>query len=154
MSADRWSKGDRMLVEMWDDLVPRIPPGFVRFHKEVRVMQLGPDLAMRYSQIYDGLPPLFQTACKVLAVALQTEDFCLPQQILWEVLNDLIAQGVDSDIVDILLKEMEELYIIKLSFKEDERMVAFLTPVSLKGNMSMHCNFPDLQLFFLFSVFS
>jgi hypothetical protein len=127
--------GERMLVEMSEELIPRIPPGFLRFHKEIRVMQVGPDLAMRYAKIYDELPPLFQTACKILAVALQTEDFHLPQHILWEVLNDLIGKGVDSDIVDVLLKEMEEICIIKLLHQNESTGIIFLTPVTLKRRL-------------------
>jgi hypothetical protein len=116
---------------MGEDFLMRIKKGFVKVHKEIRVMEIGPDLAMRYAQIFDGLPPLFQTTCKILAISTRVESFALMRATLWEVLNDLIAQGVDKEEMDIVLKEMEELYIIQQPTLDGQDCIKFLSPVSV-----------------------
>jgi hypothetical protein len=101
----------------------------MKIYKSYRVMDISPDLTMRYAHIFDGLPPLYQTTCKIIAVATLTEFFRLSVSVLWAVLNDLIEQGVEEKEVDALLREMEEMYVTKRSIEKGSSTVTLLSPV-------------------------
>jgi hypothetical protein len=58
---------------------------------------------MWFSLIFDELPPLFQTFLKVLSIANRTGFFKLPGSIMWMVLNDLIANGVEHGVFQFCL---------------------------------------------------
>jgi hypothetical protein len=95
--------------------------------KTYRIMDINPDLAMRYAHIFDGLPPLYQTTCKIVAVATMADFFRLPVSVLWAVLDDLIENGVEASEVDTVLDGMEGMHIIQRRFPRNA--VALLSPV-------------------------
>lgn len=86
-SAELWGQGQRGYVEITTDMEIRASPGCIRKIKEYTVLQVSPDVAMRFSQIFDELPPLFQVFCKILTISARTHFYRLPRTILWEVLN-------------------------------------------------------------------
>jgi class 3 adenylate cyclase len=127
-AGKQWSEGKRAFAETSADLVLRIPQGFIRKNTEIPVMQISADVAMRFTQIYDELPPLFQTLLKALAIATRKSFFKLPRKVLWEVLNDLIAEGVEVDAFDIVIKEMLEMFLLKIGQEDGEEVVIFQSP--------------------------
>jgi class 3 adenylate cyclase len=128
LSGKMMSEGKRAYMELGDDLVLHIPPGFVRKTQEMSILQISADVAMRFTQIYDDLPPLFQTLLKVVAIATSGGFFKLPLTLLWAVLNDLIAEGVDADVFDIVIKEMKDMWLLKLSQEDGQNVVIFQCP--------------------------
>lgn len=85
--------------------------------------QIRAEIAMYFSQIYDEIPPLCQMVLKIVTIATRRGFYKLPYEILWHAMNDLIAQGVEKKVLDILIEEMVDLCIIKIEDK-DERTVA------------------------------
>lgn len=61
---------------------------------------------MRFSQVYDDLPPQAKMVLKILTVATRKFFYHLSKRVLWEVMNDLIALGVEKNELDDLLDEM------------------------------------------------
>jgi class 3 adenylate cyclase len=112
LSSELWKDGKSALAETSKELVLHIPPGFIRQNKELTVTQIRAEIAMRFSQIYDELPPLCQMMLKTLTVATRQGFYKLPRRILWEVMNDLIANSAE-DVLAILLGEMEEIALVK-----------------------------------------
>jgi hypothetical protein len=146
----RWSQGEPALDEMGEDFVARILPGRMKVYKTFRVMDISPDLAMRYAHIFDTLPPLYQTTCKVVALATLTGFFQLPVSVLWAVLNDLIESGVEGSDVEMVIQEMVDMYIIQSSSGVAEREVMLLSPVSVEIWCAQHlCK---LVLMFVFPL--
>jgi hypothetical protein len=123
LSAALWKEGKPALFETSEDLILHIPPGLLRKNKELKVTQIRAEIAMRFSQIYDEIPPLCQMVLKIVTIATRRGFYKLPYEILWEAMNDLIAQGVEKKVLDILIEEMVELCIIKIEDR-DERTVA------------------------------
>jgi len=130
LAGRQWSEGKHAFAETSEDLVLRIPPGLIRKNMEIPVMQISADVAMRYTQVYDELPPVFQTTVKVLAIASRKSFFNLPRTVLWEVLNDLIAEGVETDIFDTVIKEMVEMWLVKVVCEDSREadVVVFQSP--------------------------
>jgi hypothetical protein len=128
ISGLMWSEGKRGLSEISDELVLSIPPGLFRRNRLFPVTLVGADVAMKYNQVYDELPPLFQTLAKVLAIATRKGLYKLPRFIMWEVLNDLIAEGVDAKVLTIVLEEMTEIFLLKIESEDDEDVLSFRTP--------------------------
>jgi class 3 adenylate cyclase len=128
LSGKMMSEGKRAYMELGDDLVLHIPPGFVQKTHDMSILQISADVAMRFTQIYDDLPPLLQTLSKVVAIATSGGFFKLPLTLLWEVLNDLIAEGVDADVFDIVINEMKEMWLLKLSQEDCQNVVIFQCP--------------------------
>jgi hypothetical protein len=79
---------------------------------------------MKFFQIYDELPPLFQTFGKVLTIATQNGFYQLRTTIMWEVLNDLIAEGCEAQVMATVIDEMIEMCLIK----SDKENLSFLNP--------------------------
>lgn len=129
ISGKLWSEGKQGLTEISNSLVLSIPTGLAWKSRVFSVMDVNVDVAMRFSQIYDELPPLYQTVCKVLAISTGTFTFSLPRFVLWEVLNDLIAEGVEAAVLEIVLKEMVEMYLLKQEFEEEEQVFRLRSPV-------------------------
>jgi hypothetical protein len=123
-----WRQGKRPCAEASEDLVLRIPPGFIRHNTDIAVMQISADVAMRFAQLYDELPPLFQTLTKVLAIATRKSFFELPLTVLWEVLNDLLANGVETKTFEVAIREMTEMWLLKIGQAYDEEVVTFQNP--------------------------
>ena len=128
LSGKLWSEGKRGYSETSEKLVLCIPPGFARMSRLLNVIHVSAEVAMRFHQIYDELPPLFQTLCKVLAIATRKTLYKLPRFVLWEVLNDLIAEGVEANVLTIVLDEMVEMFLLKIDSENDEDVVSFRTP--------------------------
>jgi hypothetical protein len=123
MSAELWKEGKPALYETSDDLILHIPPGLVRKNKELKVTQIRAEIAMMFSQIFDEYPPLCQLVIKIVTIATRRGFYKLPYNILREVVNDLIAQGVEKKVLDVLIDEMVELCILKIEDR-DERTIA------------------------------
>jgi len=129
LSGKLWKEGKPGLAVTTEDIVLHIPPGYVRKNKAIKVMTVSADAAMRFAHIYDELPPLFQTLSKVLGCACRKGFYSVPVTILWEVLNDLIAEGVDRETMVTVVEEMKSTYLLKV-----ERdavigdMLSFLNP--------------------------
>lgn len=114
MQPERVKNGLKPMVALSEDLKYEIPPGMLREYRHMSVMKIGSEIAMRFAHVYDELPPIMQVFCKTLGVVSQTGFYWATRQRVWEVLNDLIAEGVDDDSMSILLREMSELYLIRL----------------------------------------
>jgi class 3 adenylate cyclase len=68
-SAELWKDGKDALVEISDDLVMNIPEKLMRRNKDLKVTQIRAEIAMRFSQIFDEIPPLCQLILKVITIA-------------------------------------------------------------------------------------
>ena len=66
--------------------------------------------------------------CKVLAVVSQNGYYWVPRERVWEVMNDLIAEGVANDTMNILLMEMSDLYLIRTWTDKGVEYVRFQSP--------------------------
>jgi hypothetical protein len=129
ISSKLWSEGKRSYAETTEKLVLHIPYGNVRKNKTLPVVQVSAEVAMRFNQIFDELPPLFQTTLKVLTMALRTGfAYKLPRMVLWEVLNDLVADGVELDVLTIIVSEMVDMYIVKIENNGVENVLSFKCP--------------------------
>ena len=128
LSGKLWAEGKQGLAVTSEELVLSIPPGLVRQSRLFPVTQVSADVAMRFHQIYDELPPMFQTFTKVLAIATKKCLCRLPRFIMWEVLNDLIAEGVEAGVLTIVLDEMEDMFLLKIDSENDEDVLSFRTP--------------------------
>lgn len=127
ISSKLWKEGKKPYAETTEALVLHIPPGLVRLNKKLPVRLVSVDTAMRFSQVYDELPALYQTAVKVLAMGTACY-FKLPRSILLEVLDDLIAQGVDLVEFDIVLRELKEMYLIRIERENGKDALGFENP--------------------------
>jgi hypothetical protein len=114
LSVPLWKEGKAGLFVISNDLCFQAPAGYFRESKEVRVTQLSSTAAMRFTQLYDNLPPLLQMYYKILAVATRPGFVSVPQSIMWEVLNDMVATGVEDEEMNSLVDEMQAMYLIKL----------------------------------------
>lgn len=123
LSAELWKEGKAALFETSADLLVHIPPGLVRLNKELKVTQIRPEIGMVFSKIYDEFPPLCQMVIKIVTIATRRGFYKLPYSILWEAMNDLIAQGVEKKVLHVLVDEMVELCVLKIEDR-DERTVA------------------------------
>ena len=128
MQPGRINAGLKPLLETTEDLVYTIPAGCLRTFRKITVMQVGPHIAMRYGHVYDELPPIMQVLCKVLAVVGQTEYYWAPRNRIWEVLNDLIAQGVDNDAMSTILDEMKCMYLVQVWVHDGVEFIKLQSP--------------------------
>jgi hypothetical protein len=95
------------------------------------VVKVSADIAMRFAQIFDELPPLLQTVTKVIAIATQIGAFFPSTSILWAVVNDLVAEGiVEHTFLDVLREMKEMALIIEVSDKDvgQDDTVCFFNP--------------------------
>jgi hypothetical protein len=100
LSAIAWIDGELALTAMSMDQVLHIPRGHVRENKELKVTQIRGEIATRFSQLYDELPPLCQIT------------------VLRSVMNDLMAQGVELSVFAIISLVKIEYQVIM--FKETD----------------------------------
>jgi hypothetical protein len=128
VSSKLWSEGKPGLTEMNNKLEASIPPGSRRAVLTMPVMLLGGEVAMRFSHVFDLLPPLFQTFCKVLAISSRTAFYKLPKATIWSVLNDLIADGVENDEHNIVVDEMIEMNLLKIEIDGKDEVLSFQCP--------------------------
>ena len=129
ISSKLWSEGKRPYAETSERLVLHIPYGLVRVNKTLPVMEVSAEVAMRFHQLFDELPPLCQTALKVVTVASRGGYvFHIPSRVVYEVLNDLIADGVEWDIYATILEEMKGLHMITIDMKGGKDVISFQCP--------------------------
>lgn len=128
LSGKLWSQGLPAYAETTEELVLHIPPGLILKNKRLPVTQVSAEVAMRFFQVFDELPPIFQTALKILTVATRTGFYKLPHYVLWEVLNDLIADGVENGVLQIVLSELNEMCLLKTELDGEEDVVSFQNP--------------------------
>jgi hypothetical protein len=141
-SSKLWSEGKRPYAETSERLVLHIPYGLVRKNKTIPVMEISAEVAMRCHQMFDELPPISQTTLKVLAVACRSTFVNhLSRQVLWEVLNDLVADGVIWDVLTTILEEIADVYMIKADTIDDQDVVSLQCPAF--GDVAYDVSTPD-----------
>jgi hypothetical protein len=136
LSVPLWKEGKPGFFVISEGLRFQAPTEYFRDSKEARVTQLSANAAVRFTQLYDNLPPLLQMYYKILAVATRPGFVSVPQSIMWEVLNDMVATGVEDEEMNSLIEEMQAMYLIKLNHERtsdnaDERgpdVVSFQCP--------------------------
>lgn len=62
ISGKLWGEGKRGLAITNQDMTLQIPQGMVKKNKELAVHQVSADVAMKFTQIFDELPPVFQVS--------------------------------------------------------------------------------------------
>jgi hypothetical protein len=129
LSGKLWSEGKRPYAETTEKLVLHIPYGLLRKNKTLPVSLVSAEHTMRFNQIFDDLPPLFQTTLKVLTISTRNGfAYTLPRSVLWEVLNDLIADGVEMKALEIIISELVDMCIVKLETIHDSKFLSFQSP--------------------------
>jgi hypothetical protein len=114
LSGKLWSEGKQAFTETTEELALYIPPGYRLINMQLPVHRVSADVAMRFSQLFDGLPPLFQTFSKVIAIATKMMFFKLPKDVAWEVLNDLMTYGVERPTFEIVIGKALHQYFLSL----------------------------------------
>jgi hypothetical protein len=115
-------------MELNDKFEWTVPLGFRRDVISLPVTRISGEVAMKFSHVFDGLPPVFQTFCKILCVSSRTIFFKLPKAMMWNVLNDLIAEGVENGVYNIVIDELVEMNLLKVDFQNDEEVLMFQCP--------------------------
>ena len=113
ISAELWKEGQPALVETSEDLIFHIPPKLVRKNKDIKVTEIKAEIAMFFSQIFDEIPPLCQMVLKIVTIATRRGFYKLPYKILSECMNDLIANGVEQSVLNVIVAELVEICVIK-----------------------------------------
>lgn len=120
-----WAKGKYGFTEITDDLKLTLSPGYLKKVYSVPVSQVSPEVAMKFSQIFDELPPLMQIMLKIMSVAARVPFYHLPRVVIWETLNDLIAEGVELGVFGILIEELRDMFLVKIWFDEGTEVISF-----------------------------
>lgn len=128
LSSQMWNKGEVGFVEIDDNFEWTIPLGSRRNVISLPVTGICGNVAIKFSTVFDVLPPLFQTFCKILAVSSRTTFFKLPRALMWNALNDLIADGVEYGVYNIVIDEMVEMDLLKIDVHNDEEVLSFRCP--------------------------
>lgn len=68
ISGYLWSQGKKGLAITNGDMILQIPTGMVRKNRTLTVHQVSADIAMKYTQIFDELPALFQVSYRFYPV--------------------------------------------------------------------------------------
>jgi hypothetical protein len=128
MSSVLWRQGKSGLIDVTECYSLHVPRRAGRKIKDIDVMQVDPEVAMRFSQVFDELPPRFQSLVKVLNLATRRFSYEVPRRIVWEVLNDLIEEGVELTSFLEMLTELETMYLIKTEGHDDDARIRLLCP--------------------------
>jgi hypothetical protein len=128
MSVKRQGKPGSTAVS--DQLSLFAPPKMARANKNLTVMEVNASLAMKFTQIYDELPPRFQLFLKVLTILNRRCQFECPLDLLKEVLYDIISNEEDlTCCLDTMVLELVDLYLIKIDTKnEQQHLVSIQCP--------------------------
>lgn len=110
------------------DLKLKLSEHSIRKIKKIPLTLIRPEISMRFTLIFDELPPLFQTFLKVLCIGTRTEFYKLSRSVMWEVLNDLIASGIEAGEYSIVLNEMKEMCLIEVEDENEETVLSFQSP--------------------------
>ena len=128
LSSKRWCKGKPGFVDLNGHLEWSIPVGSLRAFVSLPVTRISGEVAMKFSNVYDFLPPLLQTVCKVLTISSRTTFLKLPRAIMWNVLNDLLAEGVENDAFNVIVDELVEMHLLKIDLHNDEEVLSLQCP--------------------------
>lgn len=121
-----YEKGTRPLAEVSKSLTFHVRGGCYQKIRDIDVMAVSSEVAMRYAQLFDELPPLYQTLIKCLALGSRKRFFAFSTKLLWEVLNDLIADGVEHDEVSAAIHELEQMFLV--TENREDSSVSFTSP--------------------------
>jgi class 3 adenylate cyclase len=106
-----------------------IPPDMMVSHRKLTIMQINPEIGMRFTQGFDELPPKYQTFMKVLGVLpTKTFHFACPFPIISEIMDDIFDDGVDSEWLETALEELSDLYMIKVHQDGNMRRISLFNP--------------------------
>lgn len=127
LSSKEWSKGRAGYIELTQDYMIDIPHCSIQNTRHLTVMQVSAEATTRVAQIFDDLPPVFQTFCKILALLQDSTRkgyFKLPRNTMWEVLNDITAEKVDAELMQIILDELVDTYLLKIEQEKCEDVLS------------------------------
>jgi hypothetical protein len=62
ISGKLWSQGKQGLAITNQDMTLQIPHGMIKQNKDLTAHQVSPEVAMKFTQLFDELPPLFQVS--------------------------------------------------------------------------------------------
>lgn len=113
--------GESLLVETNSNFKLQVPEGMIKITKELSVTQICPQIATRYSQIYDDLPLICQLILKIVAVANKDCPIPLSQGVIQQVINCMIAQGIEKTELDEFINELVDIRILQVSEVRDEK---------------------------------
>ena len=105
-----------------------IPAGSLQHCHRVPLAHISADLAMKTLQLFDDLPPLFQTLIKVVAIATRQANFKLPNSVCWKVMNDLYGD-IDSARFSTVLEEMKDMHLLKIVVERSIDKISLETPI-------------------------
>ena len=108
-----------------------IPSGSIQSCHELPLSHVSATLAMKTLQIYDDLPPLYQTLAKVLAIATRQPCFKIPSTVLWKVMNDLYGD-IESSRFATVIQEMKDMHLLRVTIDCNMDKVSFETPIITK----------------------
>lgn len=128
LSSKRRSKDIPGCMDLDGKLEFSIPFGFLRAFVTLPVTRISGEVAMKFSNVYDLLSPTLQTFCKVLTVSARTTFYKLSRTIMWNALNDLIAEGVENDAYDILIDDMVDMHLLKIDVHNKEEVLSLQCP--------------------------
>lgn len=106
----------------------QIPSGSLQACHRVPLSQVSADLAMKTLQLFDDLPPLFQTLTKVVAIATRQAGFKIPNIVAWKVMNDLYGD-LDSSRFAIVLGEMKDMHLLRTVVDRSMDKISFESPI-------------------------
>lgn len=99
------------------------------------VSEISADMAMKTLQLFDDLPPLFQTLTKIIAIATKKAHFKIPSIVVWKVMNDLYGD-LDSDRFGVVITEMKEMHLFKVVVDRNMDKIFFASPIVADVAMS------------------
>lgn len=109
------------------DLKLHIPSGYIENCRQFPVVHCSADITMKSAQIFDELPPLFQSVTKVLAIATRRGLFMVPTSVIKNVMDDLYG-GLNDNQIKTIIKEMVEMYLVKTESSGGVDTVNFRAP--------------------------
>lgn len=121
MSANLVKEGKAPLSALSEDLNLHVPDRMARHNNAVTVTQVYANATMRFGRVFDELPPTIQTFVEVITVA--TNNRCLyqvPLKAVTMAMEDLFAEYEEPFPVDLVVAELEEMFIIKVQGGEGE----------------------------------
>lgn len=106
--------GESVLVETNADFKLQVPPGMINMTKELSVTQVCPQIATRFSQVYDDLPLVCQLILKIVSVFNKDYRLPLKQSVVQGVLDRLIEHGIQKNELTEFIDEMVDIRVLKI----------------------------------------
>ncbi|CAB9511982.1 cyclase type 10 [Seminavis robusta] len=122
--------------EVTKGLKLNIPTGHIQHCQHFPLSEISADFAMKTLQLFDDLPPLFQTLTKVIAIATRKAGFMIPSMIVWKVMNDLYGD-LDSARFATVIGELKDMYLLKIVVDRNMDKVYFACPILAEVAMSV-----------------